>query len=62
VLSAGLVFDAARRIRATRRGRYAPSLFRFLLPSDPLRPERAAYHAHRDADRDALAFADRMRW
>ena len=54
VLSAALVFDAVRRIRATRRGRYAPSLFRFVLPSDSLRPERNAYHAHRDAERDAL--------
>jgi hypothetical protein len=43
------------RVRATRQGRYAPSLFRFALPSDSLRPERVAYHAHRDAEREALA-------
>ena len=54
-LAIGLVIDAVRRIRATRRGRYAPSLFRFLLPSDSLRPERLAWHAHRDAEREALA-------
>jgi len=50
-----LLADAVRRIRATRRGLYAPSLFRFLLPSDSLRPERIAWHAHRDAEREALA-------
>lgn len=59
VFSAGLLLDAARRIRATRQGRYAPSLFRFALPSHSLRPERAAYHAHRDAEREALALTDR---
>jgi hypothetical protein len=55
VLAVGLLVDAARRIHATRRGRYAPSLFRFALPSDSLRPERVAYHAHRDAEHEALA-------
>jgi len=50
-----LLADAVRRIGTTRRGRYAPSLFRLLLPSDSLRPERLAWHAHRDAERDALA-------
>jgi hypothetical protein len=49
-----LLVDAVRRIRATRTGRYAPSLFRWLLPSDSLRPERLAWHAHRDAERVAL--------
>jgi hypothetical protein len=49
-----LLADAVRRVCATRRGRYAPSLFRWLLPSDALRPERLAYHAHRDAERAAL--------
>jgi hypothetical protein len=53
-LSLALVGDGAQRIHAARRGRYAPSLFRFALPSDSLRPERAAYHAHRDAEREAL--------
>ena len=54
-LAIGLVIDAVRRIRVTCRGHYAPSLFRFLLPSDSLRPERLAWHAHRDAEREALA-------
>ena len=54
-LSVALVLDAALRIRATRHGRYAPSLFRFTLPSDSLRPERVAYHAHRDAECEVLA-------
>ena len=49
-----LLADAVRRIRATRRGRYAPSLFRWLLPSDSLRPERLAWHEHRDAERETL--------
>jgi hypothetical protein len=59
-LSVGLVLDAVLRIRATRQGRYAPSLFRFALPSDSLRPERVAYHAHRDAERVALGLLDRI--
>ena len=54
-LSLALVVDALMRIRSARQGRYAPSLFRFALPSDSLRPERAPYHAHRDAERAALA-------
>ena len=49
-----LLADAVRRFRALRRGRYAPSLFRWLLPSDSLPPERLAWHAHRDAEREAL--------
>jgi hypothetical protein len=53
-LAATLLVDAARRTHAARQGRYAPSLLRFLLPSDALRPERAAYHAHRDAERQAF--------
>jgi hypothetical protein len=55
VLALALLVDSARRVSATRTGRYAPSLFRFLLPSDVLRPERLAFHAHRDAERRALA-------
>jgi hypothetical protein len=39
------------------QGRYAPSLFGGLL-SDYLRPERLAYRAHRDAEREALATLD----
>jgi hypothetical protein len=54
-LSAALVVDAVRRVRAAARGRYAPSLFRFAVPSEALRPERLPYHAHRDAERRALA-------
>lgn len=49
-----LLADALLRYRASKRGRYAPSLARFLLPSDLLRPERVAYHAHRDAERRIL--------
>ncbi len=57
-----LLVDAARRWRTSRRGRYAPSLLRFAVPTDLLRPERVAYHAHRDAERrilDSLPFAPR---
>jgi hypothetical protein len=46
--------DSARRVLAGRAGRYAPSLWRALIPSDLLRPERVAYQAHRDAERRAL--------
>jgi hypothetical protein len=46
--------DAALRVVASRRGRYAPSLLRFVIPTDLLRPERVAYHAHRDAERAVL--------
>jgi hypothetical protein len=45
-----LLVDGAVRLARTSRGRYAPSLFRFALPSDALRPERIAYQAHRDAE------------
>jgi hypothetical protein len=58
--AAGFLVDAVRRVRATLGGRYAPSLFRFALPSDSLRPERVAFHAHRDAERAALALVDRL--
>jgi hypothetical protein len=53
-LAALLLLDGALRLRASRRGRYAPSLLRFLIPTDVLRPERVAYHAHRDAERHIL--------
>jgi hypothetical protein len=59
-LSVALLADAVRRARAARRGHYAPSLFRFALPSEALRPERLAFHAHRDAEREALAALDRL--
>ena len=60
-IAALLLADALQRIRATRRGLYAPSLLRILLPSDSLRPERLAWHAHRDAEREALALIGRTR-
>jgi len=49
-----LLADAALRLWASRSGRYAPSLLRFVLPTDLLRPERVAYHAHRDTERRIL--------
>jgi hypothetical protein len=55
VSSVALLADAVWRTRAANAARYAPSLLRFLLPSDLLRPERIAYQAHRDAERKALA-------
>jgi len=58
-LAVALVADMVRRLRTTGRGEYAPSLFRWLLPSGALRPERVAYHAHRDAERKALVALDR---
>jgi hypothetical protein len=54
VLAAALIVDGARRLRAAGRGLYAPSLLRVLVPADLLRPERVAYHAHRDAERRSL--------
>ena len=54
VLGALLVLDGARRLRLAGRGRYAQSVLGALFPSDLLRPERVAYHAHRDAERRAL--------
>jgi hypothetical protein len=58
-LGVALVADAGLRLRAMRQGGYAPSLFRWLLPSHALRPERLAYHAHRNTERDALLAFDR---
>ncbi len=54
VFSATLLLDGVLRLVAVRRRRYAPSLFRLLLPTHTLRPERVAYQAHRDAERAAL--------
>jgi hypothetical protein len=54
LLAAALLADGLRRWLAIRGGRYAPSLLRVLVPSDLLRPERIAYHAHRDAERRIL--------
>ena len=56
-LAAVLAADGLLRLRAARRGRYAPSLLRFLIPTDVLRPERVAYHAHRDAERRILEWS-----
>ena len=46
-----LVADRGLRLVRVAQGRYAPSLLSLVLPCDPLRPERLAYHAHRDAGR-----------
>ena len=48
-----LLLDAALRVVATRAGRYAPSLWRACCPG-ALRPERLAYRAHREAERETL--------
>jgi hypothetical protein len=53
LLACCLLIDGLLRIARMLRGDYAPSLFRFILPSDSLRPERVAYQAHRDAEREA---------
>ncbi len=55
VVAVLLLVDGVLRIALTERGHYAPSLFRFALPSDCLRPERIAYHTHREAERTARA-------
>jgi hypothetical protein len=55
LLAVLLVVDGVIRIARTESRHYAPSLFRFVLPSDCLRPERIAYLAHRDAERVARA-------
>ncbi len=54
IVSLALLGDALRRLIATRAGRYAPSFFRCLLPSGILRPERAAFRAHQQAERATL--------
>jgi hypothetical protein len=54
VVSMGLLIEAMARLRAAGQGLYAPSLLRVLVPSDLLRPERLAYHVHRDAERKTL--------
>jgi hypothetical protein len=55
LLGLAALTDAAIRGLQARRGRYAPSLFRAVLPSDWLRPERRPFHEHRDAESRALA-------
>jgi len=47
-----LAADAVLRTAAVRASGYAPSLLRLLLPSNVLRPERVAYQAHREAERE----------
>ena len=54
LLSLLLFGDGAHRLRRSLGGEYAPSLLRVVLPGDSLRPERLAFHAHRDAEREAL--------
>jgi hypothetical protein len=49
-----LLGDGAYRLRRMSRNEDAPSLLRFVLPGDSLPPERLAFHAHRDAEHEAL--------
>ncbi len=49
-----LIAEGSYRWHRSSRGEYAPSLLRLVLPSDSLRPERLAFHAHRDAEREAF--------
>ena len=49
-----LLGDGAYRLYRVSQNEYAPSLLRFVLPGDSLRPERLAFHAHRDAEHEAL--------
>ncbi|PYQ23171.1 MAG: hypothetical protein DMF79_04445 [Acidobacteria bacterium] len=49
-----LVAEGIQRWYRSSQGEYAPSLLRLVLPRDSLRPERLAFHAHRDAEREAL--------
>ncbi len=49
-----LIGDGSYRWYQSSHGEYAPSLLRLVLPSHSLRPERLAFHAHRDAERDSL--------
>ena len=58
VLALVQLADSAWRLLRMREGRYAPSVWRAFVPSDILRPERIAYHAHRNAERREL---DRFR-
>jgi hypothetical protein len=48
-----LLLDGGWRLLQSRQGRFAPSVLRAVLPSRILRPERLAYQAHRDAEREA---------
>jgi hypothetical protein len=53
-LGLGLAADGLWRLHASWRGRYAPSLLRFVLPAHLLRPEGRPYAEHREAERLAL--------
>jgi hypothetical protein len=53
VLGLALIADGVLRYVASARGRYAPSLLRFVLPVHLLRPERRPYEEHRAAEREA---------
>jgi hypothetical protein len=49
-----LLADAAWRARAILAGRYAPSLLRFVVPSDLLRPRGSPTRPTGKAERRAL--------
>jgi hypothetical protein len=53
VLGLLLAADGLHRHLASRAGRYAPSLLRFVIPVHLLRPERRPYVEHREAEREA---------
>ncbi len=61
LLAVVLLLDAALRGRSIRARQYAPSLFRFLLPSGALRAERVAYREHLEAERKVLQERTRER-
>ncbi len=48
-----LTLDSGWRMVKALAGEYAPSILRFLVPKDLLRPEWVQYRAHRDAWREA---------
>jgi hypothetical protein len=58
-LALALLVDGGVRLYRASQGGYAPSVLALVLPCDSLRPERLAYHAHRDAERRALGALQR---
>ena len=48
-----LALDSGWRAIEAQVGMYAPSVLRFVIPRDLLRPERVQFHSHRDAWREA---------
>jgi hypothetical protein len=50
-----LTLDSVWRLVNVAQGDYAPSVVRFALPKDLLRPERLWYRLHRDAWREAAS-------